>query len=236
MKSKIAEDLGRLFEVGFNIGILAGIKEKQIKHKFSNLYLQELRQLEFPKMLRKITDKITSPLERKMAEKWSVFFLQKGFISGLNFFREYLESTGWNNSNKLRRLEILYYQSCFCDESSIGTYVKGEEQWCGEVLSQFDQSENISQYIEDYKKKGEFLKADTLILLRYGRQFRILCVDLSVFSIRTSEDVTNLDYLEIIRRLLRRDINYLRSKSVFSKLRIDTESSEVEFSGLLGWR
>ena len=230
MKSKIAEDLGRLFEVGFNIGILAGIKEKQIKHKFENLYLQELQQLEFPKMLRKITDKITSPLERKMAEKWSVFFLQKGFISGLNFFREYLESTGWNNSNKLRRLEILYYQSCFCDESSIGTYVKGEEQWCGEVLSQFDQIENISQYIGYYTQKGEFLKADTLILLRYGRQFRILCVDLSVFSIRTSEDVTNLDYLEIIRRLLRRDINYLRSKSVFSKLCIDTESSEVEFS------
>ena len=230
MKSKIAEDLGRLFEVGFNIGILAGIKEKQIKHKFKNLYLQELQQLEFPKMLRKITDKITSPLERKMAEKWSIFFLQKGFISGLNFFREYLESTGWNNSNKLRRLEILYYQSCFCDESSIGTYVKGEEQWCGEVLSQFDQIENISQYIGSYTQKGEFLKADTLILLRYGRQFRILCVDLSVFSIRTSEDVTNLEYLEIIRRLLRRDINYLRSKSVFSKLRIDTESSEVEFS------
>ncbi|MEP6500117.1 helicase-related protein [Microcoleus vaginatus] len=230
MKSLIAEDLGRLFEVGFNIGILACIKEKQIKHKFENLYLQELQQLEFPKMLRKITDKITSPLERKMAEKWSIFFLQKGFLSGLNFFREYLESTGWNEPNKLRRLEILYYQSCFCDESSIGTYAKGYEQWCGEVLSQFDQIANIAQYIERYKEKGEFLRADTLILLRYGRLFRILCVDLSVFSMRTSEDVTNLDYLEIIRRSLRRDMNYLRSKSVFSKLRIDTESCDVHFS------
>ncbi len=230
MKSKIAEDLGRLFEVGFNIGILACIKEKQIKHKFANLYLQELQQLEFPRMLRKITDKIISPLERKMAEKWSVFFLQKGFLSGLNFFREYLESTGWNEPNKLRRLEILYYQSCFCDESSIGTYVKGEKQWFGEVLSQFDQIENIAQYIGRYKEKGEFLRADTLILLRYGRQFRILCVDLSVFSMRTSEDVTDLNYLEIIRRSLRRDMNYLRSKSVFSKLRIDTDSCDVHFS------
>lgn len=230
MKSKIAEDLGRLFEVGFNIGILACIKEKQIKHNFGNLYLQELQQLEFPKMLRKVTDKITSPLERKMAEKWSIFFLQKGFLSGLNFFREYLQSTGWNETNKLRHLEILYYQSCFCDESSIGTYAKGEEQWCGEVLSQFDQIDNIAQYIGRYKQKGEFLKADTLILLRFRKQFRILCVDLSVFSIRTSEDVTNLDYLEIIRRSLRRDMNYLRSKSVFSKLRIDTDSCDVHFS------
>src|SRR4028119_1790464 len=166
-----------------------------------------------------------------MAEKWSVFFLQKGFISGLNFFREYLESTGWNEPNKLRHLEILYYQCCFCDESSIGTYTKGEEQWFGEVLSQFDQLGNISQYIGRYKQKGEFLRADTLILLRYRQKhFRILCVDLSVFSIRTSEDVTNLDYLEIIRRSLGRDINYLRSKSVFSQLRIDTESCKVEFS------
>ncbi|XZN89704.1 MAG: ATP-binding protein [Microcoleus sp.] len=230
MKSQIAVDLGHLFEVGFNIGILACIKEKQIKHNFQNLYLQELQKLEFPRMLRKVTDKITSPLERKMAEKWSVFFLQKGFLSGLNFFREYLQSTGWNETNKLRRLEILYYQSCFCGNNSIGTYDKGERQWCGEVLSQFDQIKNISQYIEDYTQTGEFLKADTLILLRYRRQFRILCVDLSVFSIRTSEDVTNLDYLEIIRRSLRRDMNYLRSKSVFSKLRIDTDSCDVHFS------
>lgn len=230
MKSQIAEDLGRLFEVGFNIGILACIKEKQIKHNFENLYLQELQKLEFPRMLRKVTDQITSPLARKMAEKWSVFFLQKGFLSGLNFFREYLQSTGWNETNKLRRLEILYYQSCFCDDNSIGTYAKGEEQWCGEVLSQFDQIDNISQYIKDYTQTGEFLKADTLILLRYGRQFRILCVDLSVFSMRTSEDVTDLNYLEIIRRSLRRDMNYLRSKSVFSKLRIDTDSCDVHFS------
>lgn len=236
MKSKIAEDLGRLFEVGFNIGILACIKEKQIKHKFEDLYLQELQKLEFPRMLRKITDKITSPLERKMAEKWSVFFLQKGFLSGLNFFREYLESTGWNETDKLRHLEILYYQSCFCDDNSIGTYDKGERQWFGEVLSQFDQIENIAQHIGRYTQTGEFLKADTLILLRYRRQFRILCVDLSVFSMRTSEDVTDLNYLEIIRRSLRRDINYLRSKSVFSQLRIDTESCEVEFSeGLKGY-
>ncbi|MGB8687093.1 MAG: ATP-binding protein, partial [Microcoleus sp.] len=234
MKSKIAEDLGRLFEVGFNIGILACIKEKQIKHNFENLYLQELQKLEFPRMLRKITDKIISPLARKMAEKWSVFFLQKGFISGLNFFREYLQSTGWNEQNKLRHLEILYFQCCFCDENSIGTQAKGEEKWFGEVLSQFDQIDNISQYIGRYKQKGEFLRADTLILLRYGKQqFRILCVDLSVFSIRTSEDVTDLNYLEIIRRSLRRDMNYLRSKSVFSQLRIDTESCEVEFSEAL---
>ena len=236
MKSKIAEDLGRLFEVGFNIGILACIKEKQIKHNFGNLYLQELQELQFPKMLRKITDKIISPLERKMAEKWSTFFLQKGFLSGLNFFREYLQSTGWNETDKLRHLEILYYQSCFCNDNSIGTYDKGERQWCGEVLSQFDQIENIAQHIGRYTQTGEFLKADTLILLRYRRQFRILCVDLSVFSMRTSEDVTDLNYLEIIRRSLRRDINYLRSKSVFSQLRIDTESCEVEFSeGLKGY-
>lgn len=230
MKSKIAEDLGRIFEVGFNIGILAYIEHNKIKHRFGNLYLQDLQQVKFPKMLKRIVDLLFSPLERQMAEKWSTFFLQKGFLAGLNFFREYINSTGWSEGHKLQHLEILYYQCCFSDDNSIGTYTKGDEQWFREVLSQFDQVDNISQYIGRYKRKGEFLKADTLMLLCYRRQFRILCVDLSVFSINSDDDIKDLNYVEILRRLLIRDISYLRSKSVFSNLRIDTSSLGLEFS------
>ncbi|MFN7657216.1 MAG: helicase, partial [Dolichospermum sp.] len=83
------------------------------------------------------------------------------------------------------------------------------------------------------KKKGEFLNADTLVFLKYKRQYRVLCLDLSVFSIHTDEDMEDIDYVEIIRGLLIRDINYLRSKSVFSNLRIDTESLNLDFSPAL---
>ncbi|AFZ25275.1 hypothetical protein Cylst_3107 [Cylindrospermum stagnale PCC 7417] len=231
MKSKIAEDLGRLFEVGFNIGILAYIEENKIKQRFGDLYRQELQQLKLPKIRQRVVDKVISSLERDMAETWSIFFIQKGFLSGFNFFREYIKSAGWDKPYKLQNVEILYYQCRFNGDNSIGTYDnKNDFQWFSEVLSQFDNLDNISQYIASYKKKGEFLNADTLILLRYRREYRVICVDLSVFSITSNEDVKNIDYIEIIRRLLMRDISYLRSKSVFSNLRIDTESLGLEFS------
>lgn len=235
MKSKIAEDLGYLFEVGFNIGILAYIRENKIKNKFDDLYLQDLQQVKFPEMLKRIVDKVISPLEKQMAKKWSTFFLQKGFLAGLNFFREYIKSAGWSDrhvaqASRLQHVEILYYQCCFSDDNSIGTYTKGDEQWFREVLSQFEQVDNISQYIGRYKQKGEFLKADTLMLLRHRRQVKVLCVDLSVFSINSDDDIKDLNYVEILRRLLIRDISYYRSKSVFSNLRIDTSSLGLEFS------
>ncbi|WP_460204069.1 helicase-related protein [Scytonema sp. NUACC21] len=231
MKSKIAEDLGRLFEVGFNIGILSYIENYQIKHRFGNLYRHELQQLKFPKMRQRLVDKVISTLEREMADNWGTFFLQKGFLSGLNFFREYINSTGCNEPHKLRHLEILYYQCKFSGDNSIGTYNgKDDVQWFREILSQLGNIDNVSEYIGRYKQKGDFLNADALLLLQYRRQYRILCVDLSVFSIQSDADIANIDYIEIIRRLLVRDISYLRSKSVFSKLCIDTESLDLELS------
>lgn len=75
------------------------------------------------------------------------------------------------------------------------------------------------------------MQADTLMLLRSRKEFRILCVDLSVFSPKLAEDAVDLDEIEEMRRLLLREISYLRSKSVFSKLRIDTgATNELGFA------
>ncbi len=230
IKSEIAEDLGRLFEIGFNIGILAAIEQLKITHKFGDLYRQELQHLKLPKMRQRIIDKVISPLEREMTENWCNFFVQKGFLSGLNFFQEYIKSTGWEQPHRLKNLDILYYQCRFNGDNSIGTYHVNDGEWYGQVLSQFKNLNNPSPYIKQYQKKGEFLNADTLILLRHRRNYRAICVDLSVFSINSNQDIQNLDYIEIIRRLLIRDISYLRSKSVFSNLRIDTQTLGLEFS------
>ncbi|BAZ49829.1 helicase-like protein [Nostoc sp. NIES-4103] len=213
----IAEDLGRLFEIGFNVGILAYIQQNQLNHRFGDLYQCDLQALRFPQLHRRIVDRanIINDSDSKIIAKWSIFFLQKGFLSGLNFFREYLESTGW----KQRKLEILYYQCNFCDDNSLGIRVKGEEQAFRDILSQLG---NINIDIGRYKQQGEFLRADTLMLLHNGKQFRILSVDLSVFSIKSAEDIKDLDNVEVIRQLLLSEISYLRSKSVFSGLSIDT--------------
>ena len=83
----IGEDFGRLFEVGFNIGILAYIQQENIAHNFGNLYRLDLQQLKLPKMTIEITREanLLGSLDGKIVEKWSLYFIQKGFFSGLNF-------------------------------------------------------------------------------------------------------------------------------------------------------
>ena len=225
MTSKIGENLGRLFELGFNVGILAYIEHNKLAHNFGDLYRRDLQQLKLPKLLKVIVNRasLIDEMQIQIVEKWSHFLLLKGWLAGLNFFREYINSLGLNE-RQLRNLEILYYQCSFSDDNSIGTYNKPE---CQEfrVLSQFTNLQNydIGRYIRQYSKKtGEFLQADTLMLLRHRNEFRVLCVDLSVFSPKLADEAVNLDEIEEMRRLLQREISYLRSKSVFSKLRIDT--------------
>ena len=231
----IGEDFGRLFEVGFNVGILAYIQRENIAHNFGDYYRLDLHKLSLPKMIAEIIREanLLGSLDAKIVEKWSLFFVQKGFLGGLNFFREYLKSTGWN----LKLSQILYCQCSFSDANSIRTYNKDEKVAFKEVLSQFKitkpnlSDDEINSYIRRYKKKGEFLQADTLILLQNGRDFRILCVDLSVFTPPlTSEKVDNLNEIEVMRKSLLREISYLRSKSVFSNLRIDTSTLGIDFS------
>lgn len=221
----IAEDLGRLFEVGFNIGILAYIRQRDLKHKFGTLFERDLQELRFPQMHRRIVDraKVVDASHRQTIGKWSLFFLQKGFLCGLNFFREYLEAAKWD----LNKLEIIYFQCNFRGENSVGTHPQSEEEGFHSLLSQLG---NVKVDLGRYQQKGEFLKADTLMLLRCRKKFRILSVDLSVFSVKSAEDIKDLDDVEILRRYLLREIKYLRSKSVFSQLSIDTGDLDFKFS------
>lgn len=224
----ISADLGRLFEVGFNIGILAYIEQHKLTHNFGDLYRRDLQHLKFPEMLKSIVSSASQidAMEIQSLEKWSHFLLLKGFLSGLNFFGEYIKSLGLNE-RQMQKMEIVYYQCSFSRENSIGTYNKPENQEFREILSQFPHlpKDDIDRYIRQYSgtgNSGEFLQADTLMLLRHRNDFRILSVDLSAFSPKLAESAVNLDEIEEMRRLLLREIGYLRSKSVFSKLRIDT--------------
>jgi hypothetical protein len=226
--SKLGQNLGRLFEVGFNIGVLAYIEQNKLAHRFGNLYRQDLQQLSFPKILRRLADQeqVISQQHRQIVEQWSIFFLQKGFLSGLNFFSEYIKSTGWNQ-RQLKQLEILYYQCCCSDENSIGTYTKGREQVFRDSLSQFN---NLAVDINKYSKKGEFLNADTLILIRRAKELRVLCVDYSVFSIKSIRDLVDVNNIEVLKQILYKEINYLKSKSVFANLGLDTKNSKLNLS------
>ncbi|MGB7709707.1 MAG: ATP-binding protein [Microcoleus sp.] len=230
----ISEDFGRLFEVGFNIGILAYIQKEKLAHNFGDSYRLDLQHLKLPKMMAEMIREanLLASLDAEIAEKWSLFFVQKGFVGGLNFFREYVKSTGWN----LGLLEIVYSQCNFSNDNSIRTYKKDDQEAFKELLSQFKTAkrslsdDEINSSIRRYSKTGEFLQADTLMLLQHGDDFRILCVDLSVFSPVLAPKPEDINEIEVIRKYLLREISYLRSKSVFSNLRMDTSTLGVDFS------
>ena len=48
-----AANFGRLFEIGFNIGILSFIQQQNIKHNFSDVYQQDLAKINFSKIKQK---------------------------------------------------------------------------------------------------------------------------------------------------------------------------------------
>ena len=229
----IADQLGFLFEVGFNIGILADIQHQKYQNNFGDLYVRDLQQLKLPRMIKRMTQnsRIIDPESIKNLEIWSRYFILKGFLGGLNFFREYMKSTKWDLKDE--KLEILYYQCSFYGNNSFGTNNKDKFLAVQELLSQLLSADNLNtnlnRYVNQYlEKKGEFLQADTLILLGNDKNLRILCVDMSIFSVASEKDLVPLNdnKLNNLRRILMTDIKHIRSKNVFSKLRIDTGNTQ----------
>lgn len=232
-----SENQGRIFEVGFNIGILACFEQQKIGQNWVEFYREDLQKLKFKSFLKALIskEKSLSSLDQEIISNWTQFLLWRGFLGGLNFFREYLKSAGWEQERELKKVEILYFQCCFRNENSLGINLQGEEPYLNKLLTQFSNNVNsfdktsIDYYVENYKRKGEFLKADTLILFRYRQNdYRILAVDTSLFSLKMESEISDDNYLDLIRKKLVREVNYFRSKSVFSHLRIDT-GNDLDF-------
>lgn len=228
------EDQGRPFEIGFNIGILNYLQQKKLAPQWIDYYRQELTDLKLNKINKELIENASSIScsDRRIIETWSQLLLLKGFLGGYNFFSEYLQGTQWRNLE--HRLEVLYYQCAFAGNNSLKTHQKSDEQLHQEWLSRLEGLDpgQLKTYINQYSHTGEFLRADTLLLLRYSqRDYRILVIDQSVFAVQSEKDMTDIqNFIELIKSKLIQEINYLRSKSVFSKLRIDTgESPDLEF-------
>lgn len=226
-------DVGRLFELGFNTGFLTAIQQrKSIESHFGDLYQRDLSRLRFPALMAKMYERtsVVSTWDKDTLERWSLFFLQKGFLAGLNFFEEYLQSFDHIKPHSSR--EIVYLQCNFYGANSLDTYQKNEQTAVQELMAQFHAQGHpvqlTEQEMQEYSSKGNFLRADTLMLLRYRKQWRILCVDLSVFSLHSLQDASDLASIEKIRSILATELRYVRSKSAFTNLSIDTETASGE--------
>lgn len=227
-QESLGQDLGRLFEVGFNVGMLTYIEQQKLSHHFGDLYRNDLKQLSFSRIHRQLVNKerVINQKHRDIIETWSLFFLEKSFLAGLNLLPEYINATGWSQ-RQLKHLEIVYFQCCFCDDNSMGTYPKGKEKANQDVLSQFP---HLNVDIAKYSQKGEFLNADTLVLIRCREEWRVLCLDYSIFSIRSIQDLEDMESVEVLRKILLREVSYLKSKSVFANLGLDTKDTPLNVS------
>ncbi len=225
-RRRFAENLGRLFEIGFNTGFLAAIAQhKEITTHFGKLYEEELRHLRFSALLDEMYQRtnLISEWDKEALQRWITYFFQKGFLSGLSLFDEYLHAFA-NNKPKLKR-QIVYLQCNFYGDASLGTYPKNEQAAVEDLMKQFQVQGSFAPLTEEERRrhlgKGNFLHADTLLLLKYGRQWRILCIDLSVFSVGALDETRDLKSMSNIRHLLANELRYHRSKSVFTNLSID---------------
>jgi hypothetical protein len=219
----LSESLGHLFEVGFNIGMLATVEHRKLSNRFGDTYRQDLEKLCPPKLLKRLldSDRIVSALDRQNLDDWIHFVLLKGYLSGLTFLAEYLDAL----PAKDKDVEIRYFQCSFVDRNSLGTVPRDFSEEVKAWAAQF----GLSEIDLRYAKKGEFLKADSLLLLVGRKSARILAVDLSLFGTRDMESVSDLRSVEVIRRMIERERDYLRSRSVFSNLRIDGTAQDFSF-------
>jgi hypothetical protein len=228
--SELGQNLGRIFEVGFNLGILNYIERRKINCNFGDLYRQDLRQISFSKMVNRLAkeQKIIDRQHREIVDKWGIFFLQKGFLSGVNFLDEYFQAIGLKERN-FKRIKILYYQCSFVNDNSIGTFTKDIDNVGNDLISQFEFEVEFSN-MKKYDNKGEFLHADTLMLIKLPKEYRLICIDYSIFAIDSIRDLLDVGSVEVIRKILLSELSYLKSKSVFANLSIDTGNNSFDLS------
>ena len=220
MEDKTPANFGRLFEISFNLGILSFIQQKEIKNNFSTIYQKDLEKINLSKIEKKILEdsQVINIKDKQIIKDWILLLLQQGFLSGFNLFREYVDTIVSNE--KYQRLEIIYCQCNFVEDNSFSVVThKSEKENFLILLSQLG---NIDIDIDRYTKEGEFLRADTLILIRRRQSYYLLVVDLSIFTVKSFKNLKDLREIENWKQILLTEVNYLRSKSVFSGLNIDT--------------
>lgn len=224
MANDLGINLGRVFELGFNIGILTYFGQNDFQYSYGDIYQKPLSKLDLRKIQKAIAKNFIDKSHQDIIGKWVKLFIQKGWTSGYSFIREYIEATGWYRKSKI---EILYFQCDFYNDNSFNVVEKDDIVSYKEVLeSQGFKNVDISRY----KKAGEFLKADTLLLARYKGKYRILVIDLSTFTTSAIHSVADLNNIQILQDYLRTELNYVRSKSNFCGLDIDTVNSSTFYT------
>jgi hypothetical protein len=249
---KIREAQGHLFELAFNAGILTAIHQSGMKYAHMDLFIDDLKRINHRGVVNKLVEMkllegfIDAESQRIWAA-WAKFLLLRGHLGGLGLWKELMDSLEFSSASN-RNWELLYMQCCLSDEASMRTLEKHQHDRYSQILSQFDiTADKVTPYINKYADTGEFLKADTLMLMskdgEKNKEYYIICVDLSAFTVENNQDnelnsqkdndesrheqeqleLWNLSTASSILGYLKAELRYLMSKSVYHQLKIDTQ-------------
>ena len=250
---EIREAQGHLFELAFNAGILTAIHQTGMKYAHMDLFIDDLKKLNHRGVVNslvqmKLKEGFIDAESQRIWATWGKLLLLRGHLGGLGLWHELMDAIGYS-SNTSRYWELLYVQCCLSDATSMRTLEKNERERYSQILSQFGITpDKVVPYINKYATTGEFLKADTLMLMSKeeegGRtkEYRIVCVDLSAFTVDSNEsnelnegenqgatdeqeqlDLWNLSSAVSILEFLKVELHRLMSKSVYHHLKIDTQ-------------
>lgn len=225
--SRVAEGLGRLYEVAFNTGALTACARHGVAGDPAARYREDMRRWSFDaaveRMLRNagVVDRGFEDVARHGAEYLTV----KGYLAGLLFFGEYLARL---STSKYSKPEVLFFGCDFDGENAFGQALAQGTRSARERALE----DCLGRELDDWElnrwkgvgSKGEFLHADCLALLKPNprkNEYRILSVDFSAFSggVFLRSDISGV---EAQRTLLAREMRSMRAKSVFSGMYIDT--------------
>jgi hypothetical protein len=236
----LSDDLGLVFELGVNIGMLAGIRRLTDKKKMlanvHSLYNDELKNMKLKQVVSRLQEKakrhgVVDPTLLKKAGTFIEYLIFLGVHKGFNFIMEYCDSM---ESQFRQAPTLLYYQ---CDLQQL--FNTDEHIRFSQLIPKIDKmfkqlDSQITPNYQRYQHRGQFLNADIIMLFQLSNsQYRVLVIDVGLFSVANMTDIPDLDDVAVIKQRLVSAYLYMREKTAFEHLNIDSDTTGIHFSSKL---
>ncbi|HIE02510.1 MAG TPA: hypothetical protein EYP59_19870 [Thiotrichaceae bacterium] len=249
----LGDDFGFVFELGINIGILAGIRhlttKKKLLSKVHPLYDEELKKLKLSQIVSRLQAKakkngVVDPTLLKNTERFIEYLVFLGVHKGFNFIVEYCQ--GLDDAMKAFRSEplplqmpkanyptLLYYQCDLQPLFNSDDYVRYDlltpklEQMFKHIDSQ------LQPDYQRYQQRGQFLNADIIMLFHLHDRYRIVVIDVGLFSVADITQVPDLQDVSIVKQRLFTTYGYMCQKTAFEQILMDSDKAGIHYSAEL---
>ena len=229
----LGDDFGFVFELGVNVGILAGIahRKNKISSKVHTIYNNELKKIKLSHVVSSLQDKairngVVDPTLLKKSATFIEYLIFLGVHKGFNFIVEYCQSIPADKST------LLYYQ---CDLQQL--FNADEHVRYQSLITKLDKmfkqlsNSQIQPDYQRYQQRGQFLNADIIMLFELpNKKYRVVVIDVGLYSVADITLVPDLDDVSAVKQRLLSTCHYMRERTAFEHLNIDSDRAGIHFS------